>query len=86
MEKKRFSLGTMFVALTAAAVAFTFLFVAVPQLLYYAAESRTSPMLPLALSTFIIYLLVAGWWQIRGGASPVDQEDWLPSVVDDLQD
>jgi len=70
MAKTRYSLGILFVGFAAAAVAFTFLFLVVPQFLHYASESRTSPFTPLGLTVFFIYLVVTGWWQIRGGARP----------------
>ena len=80
MARRRFSLGLLFVGMTAAAVAFLFLFIVVPQFLHLAAESGTTPLLPIGAVVFIIYLMGAGWWQIRGGATPVAKP---PSGTDD---
>jgi hypothetical protein len=63
----RFSLGALMVGVTGAAVACVFLFTLVPRLARLASEGGAPLALTLGVTTFLIYLVIAGWWQLRCG-------------------
>jgi hypothetical protein len=63
----KFSLGALMVGVTGAAVACVFLFTLVPQLVGLASAGGAPLAVTLGVTTFLIYLVIAGWWQLRGG-------------------